>query len=477
MKLLGILLIAVASQAARGPVSARVAAAIRASPVARGAFWGIEVYDLNSGRQVFHLNERQFFVPASNTKLFTTALALSRLGPAFQVETVVSAAAVPDAEGRIAGSLTLVGAGDANLSGRPIPYDVEAPKLDPLTAMRDLARQLFARGVRSIAGDVIGDDTAFPYEPYGPGWGIDDPATGDGAPVSALSVNDNSISLLVEPAKLTFTPALPVFTVENRIVPATAGTERDLHVTREAGSSTLRLWGTIPENDMGETFSLGVDDPARFAALALMAALQEQGITVTGNAVALHRYPGAPIGFVSRNPVTLATHRSPPLIEDLRVTDKVSQNLHAEMLLRLVGRGSRRDGLKDLDEFVSQAGIDKTDYSFQDGSGMSRLNVVTPHTVVQLLTFMAKSPLAADFASLLPVAGVDGSLRLRFAASRAKGKVFAKTGSLSHTSALSGYAVRANGHRLAFSILVNNYNGPTAAIRETIDRICALLVE
>ncbi len=475
MKRCGIILLAaLAAHAARVPTAARVNALINASPVSRAAFWGVEVHDLDSGREVLQLNSQHFFVPASNTKLFTTALALTRLGADFQVETVVNALAPPDAEGRIAGSLKLVGAGDPNLSGRPIPYDPETPKLDPLTAMRDLARQLFDRGVRSVAGDVIGDDTRFAYEPYGPGWGVDDPATSDGAAVSALAVNDNSISLKVEPALLTFVPALPVFTVENQIV---SGPEREIHINREAGSTTLRLWGTMPPTDKGETFSLGVDDPARFAALALIAALREQGITVAGNAVALHRYQGSPASPVSQTAIVLATHRSPPLIEDLRVTDKVSQNLHAEILLRLVGQGSRRDGLKTLAEFVSQAGIGKDDLNFYDGSGMSRLNVVTPHAIVQLLQFMSKSPLAADFASLLPIAGVDGSLRLRFANSKAKGKVFAKTGSLSHTSALSGYAVRRNGHRLAFAILVNNYNGPSKDIRDTIDRICALLVE
>jgi len=478
MKLLGIFLITCTALAAKAPIASRVIALIKASPIASTAFWGIEVQDLDSNRAIFHLNEQRFFVPASNTKLFTTALALTRLGADFRVDTVVTATAPPDPEGRIAGSLTLIGAGDPNLSGRPIPYSPEAPKLDPLTAMRDLARQLFDRGVRSVAGDVVGDDKRFAYEPYGPGWGIDDPATSDGAPVSALSVNDNSISLKIEPTQLTFLPPLPVFTVENQIV---SGPERDIHVSRESGSATLRLWGTMPAADTGETLSLGVDDPARFAALALIAALRDQGISVAGKAVAVHRYPGsypgAPEGFVSQKGDTLATHRSPPLIEDLRVTDKVSQNLHAEILLRLVGQGSRREGLKALDEFVSQAGIDKKDYSLQDGSGMSRQNLVTPHAVVQLLSFMSKSQLAADFASLLPVAGVDGSLRLRFANSKAKGKVFAKTGSLPHTSALSGYALRRDGHRLAFSILVNNYNGPSASIRETIDRICALLVE
>ena len=474
MKLAALILLSAAPVvAATAPLAKRINALIEASPAARTAFWGIEAHDLGSKRTLFVRNQGHFFVPASNTKLFTTALALTRLGAGFRVETLVTAAALPDAQGQIAGPLTLIGAGDANLSGRPIPYDVAAEKLDPLTAMRDLAQQLFAKGVRSVAGDVIGDDTRFVYEPYGPGWGVDDPATSDGTPVSALAVNDNSISLLIEPTRLTFNPALALFNVENRIVP---GPTKEIHVTRDAGSATLRVWGTMPADDTGETESLGVDDPARYAALALIAALQSQGITVSGSAVAKHRYPGEE--FVSQTTgITLASRPSPLLLDALRITDKVSQNLHAEMLLRLVGQGSRRDGLKALTEFVSQAGIDPEEYAFFDGSGMSRLNVVTPHAIVQLLTYMAQSPLAAEFSSLLPIAGVDGSLRLRFAKSAAQGKVFAKTGSLSHTTALSGYAVRRNGHRVVFSIMVNNYKGPAAHIRETVDRICALLVE
>jgi len=472
MKLFGLFLLTLGLNAAPASLTARVNTLIRKSPVAASAFWGIEARDLDSNRIVLHLNEQHLFVPASNTKLFTTALALTRLGADFYVETTLVASALPDAEGRLAGPLTLVGAGDANLSGRPIPYDFEAPKLDPLTAMRDLAAQLFAKGVRSIAGDIIGDDTRFVYEPYAPGWSIDDPAYSDGAPVSALAVNDNSISVKVEPGRLTFDPPLPVFNTENRIV---LGPERVIHLNREPGSTTLRLWGTMPLEDQGETNSLSVEDPARYAALALIAALRDGGISVTGTAVAKHLYGGD--SPVPQSGITLATHSSPPLIEDLRVTDKVSQNLHAEMLLRLVGQGSRKEGLKALDQFVSQVGIDKGDYAFHDGSGLSRLNVVTPHAIVQLLVYMSQTAQAIDFASLLPVAGVDGSLRLRFAKSIAKGRVFAKTGSLSHTSALSGYAVRRNGHRVVFSIMVNNYNGPTTQIREVIDRICALLVE
>ena len=454
------------------PLGKRVNALISASPVARNAFWGIEVRDLQTNAIVFRLNERHFFIPASNTKLFTTALALTKLGAAFQVQTLVTSTAQPDSQGLITGDLTLVGAGDANLSGRPIPYDPEGVKLDPLTAMRDLASQLYARGIRSISGGVIGDDTAFEYEPYPSGWSVDDAVFSDGAPVSALAVSDNTISLTVTPTQTTFAPAVPVFTVENRVA---TGTTHEIHMARDPGSTMLRVWGTMPATDSGETNLLAVDDPARYAALTLIAALREAGITVAGGAMVRHRYPDTQ--FVPQNATPLATHGSPALLEDLRITDKVSQNLHAEMLLRQVGHGSRTEGLKAMADFAAEAGLDAKSFSFTDGSGLSRLNVVTPHALVQLLAYMAQTPLAADFASLLPVSGVDGSLRLRFVNSRAKGKVFAKTGSLSHTSALSGYAVRRNGRTLAFSILANNYNGSTAEVRSVIDRICALLVE
>ncbi|MDQ6677570.1 MAG: D-alanyl-D-alanine carboxypeptidase/D-alanyl-D-alanine-endopeptidase, partial [Acidobacteriota bacterium] len=331
MKLLPLFLLYTAvSYAAHAPLASRIRAVLDSSDVGRTAFWGIEVDDLDARTVLLRLNDRHFFVPASNTKLFTAALALTKLGPTFQVRTLVTAATPPDAEGRIAGDLTLVGAGDANLSGRPIPYDLEAEKRDPLTVMRELALQLYTRGVRSVAGNVVGDDTAFVWEPYGPGWGVDDPTYMDGAPVSALAVNDNSISVMIQPAALTFTPPLPVFTVENRVV---AGSPRQIHITREPGSSILRLWGTLPPDDPGETDALSVDDPARFAALALKSVLQDQGITVAGDALARHLYPGEQ--FVSQTGIPLAQHDSPSLIEDLRITAKVSQNLHAEMLLRL----------------------------------------------------------------------------------------------------------------------------------------------
>lgn len=472
-----LLLVFVPVGAAPPPLAARIRTLIQRSPAARTAFWGIEVRDLSTGAPIFRMNDDHFFVPASNTKLFTSALALTRLGADYRVHTTVMSASAPDSAGRIAGDLTLVGAGDANLSGRVIPYDVNAEKGDPLTALSDLAQQLWDHGVRRVDGDIVGDDTAFLWEPYGSGWGLEDPIGADGAPISALCVNDNTVAMNVVGNQISFDPPLPVFTIENRLQVFEGAMEK-VHVDRLPGSTLLRLWGAVPPSYVGDPIHLAVDDPARYAALALMEALTRKGITVSGKAVAHHALPGTkPPEIPASAPIVLAERQSPPLIDDLRVTDKVSQNLHAEMLLRLVGHGDRHEGLDALQQFLDEAGIEREQYFFQDGSGLSRRNVVTPHAIVALLTYMAKSPVAAEWTSLLPIAGVDGSLRMRFIKTRAQGRVTAKTGTLSHTSALSGYATRRSGRRFVFTIIVNNYNGAPSEIRDTMDKICSLLVD
>lgn len=169
-------------------------------------------------------------------------------------------------------------------------------------------------------------------------------------------------------------------------------------------------------------------------------------------------------------------------MEDLRITDKVSQNLHAEMALRAVAKarrhvGSREAGIAEEQAFLTEVGIDRASYTFADGSGLSRLDLVTPAAVVRLLAYMHHSAARDAWISLLPVAGLDGTLHARFAGTAAAGRIFAKTGTLSHVAALSGYARRGNGQMLAFSILVNNYNGPAADLRAAIDRVCALMLE
>jgi len=246
--------------------------------------------------------------------------------------------------------------------------------------------------------------------------------------------------------------------------------------------------GRIPLGANGVTHLLAVDDPAEFAAEALREALTRRGVAVRGGVRARHRHalevadlkkgePARP-----RSGVVLAKRISPPLVETLKILNKVSQNLHTELTLREVGRvrrqvGSREAGLEELREFLAEAGIAKQDYRFEDGSGLSRLTLVTPAAVIRLLEHMHTGAHREAWVDLMPIGGEDGTLEDRFKGVAEARPIRAKTGTISHVGALSGYAEGAGGRRLAFSILVNNYNGETSEIRRFIDRIVATLLE
>jgi D-alanyl-D-alanine carboxypeptidase/D-alanyl-D-alanine-endopeptidase (penicillin-binding protein 4) len=469
------------------------------SPAARGAFWGIQVVDLKTGRTLYQHNADHLFVPASNTKLFTTALALQRLGPQFTFETRVTADRPPDADGCIRGALRLVGGGDPNLSARAVPYQPEPAGAAPspansLAALAELADQVASKGVKCIDGDIVGDDTWYIWEPYAEDWSIDDPTHDYGAAVSAIAVHDNTVTVAVspgaregDPAAIAVDPAVEYYAIDNRIRTVAAGgaaAESSIHVHRAPGSLEVELSGAISLGAPAQLQALGIEDPAEYAALALRQLLEERGIAVYGDAVARHSRPGetAEAPAAEGGDVILARHVSAPLVEDLRIIDKVSQNLHAELALRAVGRarrneGSRAAGIEELHEFLAEAGIADTSFNIEDGSGLSRPNLVTPAAVVRLLRFMYDTPARDTWISLLPVAGKDGTLARRFDATPATGRIHAKTGTMAHVNALSGYARRRDGSWVAFSILVNNSNQSAAVVRAVMDKIAILIVK
>jgi len=472
----------------------RIQKVLDRTPAAHNAFWGIQIVDAATGRTLYDLNSNRFFVPASNTKLFTSALALTRLGPDYTFLTRVLAEGSPDAEGRIHSPLILAGGGDPTLSGRELPYRVGPPSGNPLAAIEDLAAQVAARGVKRVEGDIIGDDTWYVWEPYSEGWSVDDLEYDYGAAVSALTLNDNTLNVSVEPADragepaiLTLAPPIEFYRIENR-VRTVEGTARRIGFERDPGGFQVRLSGAIPLHARADTLALGISDPARFAALAFRQALEACGIVVDGAAVSRHLYrdevpdlrqapPGADLSGAE-----LARRVSPPLIQDLQATVKESLNLHAEMALRTVGRvrrnvGSIEAGLDELRALLGEAGVEPGGWNINDGSGLARLNLVTPATVTKLLRFMLASTAHDAWLSLLPVAGQDGTLGSRFNGAPAAGRVFAKTGTVAHVSALSGYAQRADGSWIVFSILANNYNGSAGEIRGAMDSICGFLVE
>jgi len=458
----------------------RLETLVQSSAPAGIGFAGIQVVELTDGKTLYRHNETQLFLPASNMKLFTSALALLRLGPDYRFATTLVRES--------SGDLVLFGGGDPSLSGRVFPYQKDAPLKPPLEAIEDLADQALAHGLRQVDGDVVGDDSLYPWAPYPPSWTQDDAIEDFGAPVSALTVADNMLTLTVRPgaragdlASLSLSPAIEYYAIDNRILTVERGGEGRVHLERLPGSRQLLLWGTIPIGAMGITEATAIDEPALYAAGALYDALTRRGVIIRGKAIARHRAMAGddqtPIGQD-----VLGARSSPPLSDLLQTMDKVSQNLYAELVLREVGgvtrhAGTREAGLEELKAFVSEIGGGPRDSRAEDGSGLSRNTLVTPRLVTQLLAHMYASTYRDAWISLLPIGGEDGTLSNRLCCISEGRGIHAKTGSLSRAAALSGYADSKTYGRLAFSILVNNFGATSAEVRQWIDKMTTMLLE
>jgi serine-type D-Ala-D-Ala carboxypeptidase/endopeptidase (penicillin-binding protein 4) len=473
--------------------------------VARG-FWGIDVVSLDSGRHLAALNRDKLFTPASNTKLFTTAAVFALIGPDYRFKTTVESLGTVDKYGRLNSDVVVVGRGDPNLSGRTLPYYLHTErKALPIQVLIDLADQLVQKGLKFVDGDVVADDSYYVFERYGEGWSQDDLVWEWGAPVSALTVNDNVLFVSIMPADrpgerafLSITPFPEYYRIDNRVMTTPQGTgPRKIYINREPGSNQITFWGNMPQDDAGTGEALAIEDPADFTAKLFRELLEQRGVTVYGRPRTRHTElasmqtftvtsiasggGGEMAGHPNPVPLVLASHESQPLAEDLQVINKVSQNLHAELMLRLLGKekgtsGSIEGGLEVLRGFLTSAGIKPDQFVFYDGSGLSRENLVTPAAVVELLQYAHQQPWGKLYEDTFPVSGVDGSLSDRMKTAPVKGVVHGKTGSLGHVNALSGYATTAKGEHVAFSILSNNHNLPNRKALDTIDRIVEKIV-
>jgi D-alanyl-D-alanine carboxypeptidase/D-alanyl-D-alanine-endopeptidase (penicillin-binding protein 4) len=454
----------------------------------RRGHWGIEVVRVRDGRVLYTRDADHLYLPASNMKLFTTAAALEKLGPDFVFRTTVEADSAPDAAGRVQ-NLFLVGRGDPNLGNRVLPPPLSRANDEPADAIfQKLAEQVAAHGVREVTGNLIADDSYFLFEPYSHGWDEEDLQWGYGAPVTALAFNDNALLLRVRPAskaggraEVRLEPIADYYQLNNRLETAAAGAQKQIYVERPPGSMQLDVWGEIPLDAGEDLDSVSVADPPRLMGELLRRALEAQGITVRGHVEVFHltRVEAATTtdAFPTAAPrVVLAEHLSSPLAEDIKIINKVSNNLHVEMLLRTLGHevknyGSLTVGLGVLQEFAAQVGVQPEAVSFSDASGLSRQDLVTPNAIVKLLQYMAASPHFQVFLDSLPVAGEDGTLADRFRGPPLRGRIHAKTGTMEHTNALSGYMDLPSGERLAFSILGNNQPMKSAQGAAVLDRI------
>ena len=465
----------------------RIDKILGASDAQRG-FWGIEVVQLSSSKPLYERNADSLFIPASNAKLFTTAAALEKLGAGYVFKTTVESDSPPDAQGRVQ-NLYLVGRGDPNLGVRMFPYSYHGPQQSADQFLQDLADQIKARGVREITGNLIADDSYFVWEPFAPNWAADDLEWGYGAPVTALAFNDNLLTLHVkpgvkpgEPASVRLDPVADYFTLKNGIVTSAGGTENKYFLERLPGSMQLDVWGEVPVDAEENTESVAITNPPLLMADLFRGELEARGIAVKGQVTVRHSsrletaFPPAPAS-APRARVVLAEHDSPPLSEAIKVVNKESQNLHAEMLLRTLGHvlnnhGSLEGGLEALNAFdTQQVGILPAETHFSDGSGLSREDLVAPHAAVKLLVYMAHSPDFPAYFDSLPVSGIDGTLAHRLFGDEVKGKIHAKTGAVEHVNTLSGYMDLPSGKRLSFSIMGNNHALPNKQGQETLDAI------
>jgi D-alanyl-D-alanine carboxypeptidase/D-alanyl-D-alanine-endopeptidase (penicillin-binding protein 4) len=529
------------------PLDQQIAALVADPAVAR-AHWGVMVTTLD-GKPIYALNEGQLFQPASNAKLFTTVMAMALLGEDERFETQAVASGEIDKQGVLHGDLKLVGGGDASFGTQDLPYlpPAQRPKATPPAAqtipdIEELADKVYATGLRRIEGNVLGDDWRMIWEPYPSGWDLDDLVYGYGAPVSALSVHDNEIEVTTSPvvmvnagghssfphAPVPTSPDLPYYSINNEVLHSWQDQPRDCDkytaYQRDMGSKNLVVFGE-QASQTPCTQAVAIADPAEYAAMAFKAALERRGVVVTGTAQAKHLIwrdtnpttrvddfvhmimpyllkgsyqrafqrggecmaQSASGGPNETQQTVLATHESHPLSEDVTYTLKVSQNLHAEVLLRDVGvayscMGSQGAGLTALREYLPHVGIDPGDFTLVDGSGMSGHDLVTPRAVAKLLSFAAHDPKTgapqpwfAAWKASLPVGGVDGTLADRFTAAPLKGHVFAKTGTMGEANALSGYLECASGQTVIFSILVGNHLPGDSEDRDAMDKIVAAI--
>ncbi|MBA2920207.1 D-alanyl-D-alanine carboxypeptidase/D-alanyl-D-alanine-endopeptidase [Sphingomonas sp. CGMCC 1.13658] len=451
---------------AREPLQQRVEAALaEAGP---GTRFGLVVTTAD-GRELVAVAPDDRFIPASNTKMFPTAATFASVAGLDQPDASGGAAVRLEQSGRGAPDVILTGHGDARLSS------ADDCTVDCLATLAD-AVAAKTRHVR----DVVGDDSLFPDQRWSPGMSWNNIPSAYGTAISALTLDDNEVALRVMPGAAGGQPRveqLPYYTVENRAVTVAAG-KTELNVERLPGQRTMLLTGTIGAGAAPEVVRLGIDDPAHYAAWRLKALLEARGVKVSGDIRTRHRAfmpaddpklrAGTP-PVRPPQPEALTRLIPPPLIEDLTHTNKVSQNLHAELFLRrlglIAGTGSIEDGEAVVRAMLEQAGVPRAGFDFSDGSGMSTYNRLAPRAVVTFLRWVAAQPWGAAWRATLPIAGVDGTLRNRFKGTALEGRLTAKTGSLNATNALSGYLTAKSGQTLTFSAFANDVPSDASALK------------
>lgn len=477
-------------------------------PLYKNSYWGILVKDLESGEVIYTLNMDKLFVPASTTKLFTLSAGLDIFGPDYRFQTPIYRKGKVDSEGTLNGDLILVASGDVTMGGRTTPdgriaytnmdhtdagmdgiFEAILTATDPLAGLNELARQVAASGIKYVKGDVIIDNRLF--ETITPSAGI---------ARTPMIINDNLIDFIIRPAKLgesasvDYRPRTIAYQVEAEVDTVSSKKEPQIEITSPS-QGRIVVRGEVPEGYQPVIRVYGVEDSASFARTLLMEALERTGIKVEAAPLGINPSHKLPESGTYKETERVALLVSTPYKELVKLILKVSHNLGANMTPLLIavknGKKTLEEGLAIERDIFRKMGIQTEAISISDGAGGDRGDLISPSAVVELLSFMHKSPYFEYLHNALPILGVDGSLT-HFAGpdNAARGKVFAKTGTLIFgnllndrpimlAKGLAGYITTAKGRQLVFALYVNNIPMQTIAdlgrIGSDQGRICEVI--
>lgn len=440
------------------------------------AFWGVIVKSLRTGEVLYKRNADKLFIPASNMKLFTSAASLHLLGSDYVYETDIFSTGSLE-KGVLLGDLIIQGSGDPTISNRF--YEGSITKI-----FEDWADTLKKKGIWVINGNVYGDDSSFDNIGYGRGWESAYESSWFAAPSGSLSFNNNSIEIKIEPteinypAKVSINPETKFVSLVSKVITVDENSEATLSVQRLRGTNLVSITGTIKKDSNPVIENVSVSDPTMFFLTVLKEVFEQKGIVLKGR---LGTLDSADKTINPDNMTPLYTHRSVPLRMIIKELNKNSNNFYAEQLLKTIGLevygyGTVENGVKACKDFFNTMGINPDNIVMADGSGLSRLNLVTPRQIVNLLSYMHKSEEFSKFYESLPIAGVDGTLIDRMKKTSAENNVRAKAGYNNNVSSLSGYLRTVSGEQLVFSIIVNNFLALPALTNYIEDNVCHRLV-
>ncbi|MBT7308136.1 MAG: D-alanyl-D-alanine carboxypeptidase/D-alanyl-D-alanine-endopeptidase [Gammaproteobacteria bacterium] len=453
--------------------------AIIDSPKTPAALWGIRIEESKSGKVLYSRNGDLPFVPASVTKMVTTAVALDRLGPDYTFTTHIQ---FPfhqfPGNGVVHGDLQIIGGGDPTLG---IAEGAGGRKI-----LNQWARQIAKEGVERIKGDIVGVDSIFVDEPLGEGWAWDDENYAFSAQASGLTIHGGTVGYKIDKnskqrlkkGQIHLYPKSDYLTAKVTVTEES----RQVKIGRKRGSNHFVV--EVPKQmrrNPAMSGKMTVNNPTAYTATLFREALERAGIAVEGKALDRDQIQNYQKGRRQAGGMVW-THHSKPLSEILPLANKRSINLVAEHLLRAMGvrrnkagevskRGSVGRGLQTIAQFMKRHKVKSYRYKMVDGSGLSRYNLFRPEDLNRLLRVMSQHPEAEVYRQSLAQSGKDGTLTWRFRETPLEGRVWGKTGTLSSIQAIAGYLKSPKGQELTFTIMVNNYASGSRKIRNRVDRL------